>query len=59
LSDWVDDTTLTAEIPNDDFGDPANGIVKQLRVNYTMDGKEGFKTVRDGETLKIRKGWLR
>ena len=55
LADWVDDNTLTVDVPNDDFGDPANGIVKQLKVNYTFDGKEASKTVKDGETLKIKR----
>lgn len=55
LADWVDDNTLTADIPNDDFGDPANGIVKQLKVDYTFDGKEKSKTVKDGEILRIRR----
>ena len=53
LADWVEDNTLSVDIPNDDFGDPANGIVKQLKVDYTFDGKERSKTVSDSETLKI------
>jgi hypothetical protein len=53
VADWVDKNTLTVEIPNDDFGDPANGIVKQLKIDYTFDGKEKSKTVKDGKTLKI------
>ena len=55
VADWVDNNTLKVEIPNDDFGDPANGIVKQLKVNYTFNGKEGSKTVHDGETLNIKR----
>lgn len=58
LADWVEDSTLMVEIPNDFFGDPANGIVKQLKVDYTFDGKEKSKTVNDGETLKISKQWF-
>ena len=53
VADWVDNNTLKVEIPNDDFGDPANGIVKQLKVDYTFDGKEKSKTAKDGKTLKI------
>ena len=59
VADRVDNNTLKVEIPNDDFGDPANGIVKQLKVDYTYDGKVESKTVNDGETLKIRKPWFR
>jgi hypothetical protein len=55
VADWVDNNTLKVEIPNDDFGDPANGIVKQLKVDYTFDGKEKSKTAKDGETLKLLK----
>lgn len=55
LADWVDKNTLTVDIPNDDFGDPASGIVKQLKVDYTFDGKEESKTVNDGETLKLKR----
>ena len=58
LADWVYDNTLTVDVPHDDFGDPANGIVKQLKVDYTFDDKEKSKTVNDGETLKISKGWF-
>lgn len=53
VADWVDNSMLKIEIPNDDFGDPANGIVKQLKVDYTFDGKEKSKTAKDGKTLKI------
>lgn len=58
VADWVDNNMLKVEIPNDDFGDPANGIVKQLKVDYTFDGKEASKTVNDGDTLKISKRWF-
>jgi hypothetical protein len=53
VADWVDNNTLKVEIPNDDFGDPASGIVKQLKVDYTFDGKDKSKTAKDGKTLKI------
>jgi hypothetical protein len=53
VADWVDNNALKVEIPNDDFGDPASGIVKQLKVDYTFDGKEKSKTAKDGKTLKI------
>jgi hypothetical protein len=53
VADWVDKNTLKVEIPNEYFGDPANGIVKQLKVDYTFDGKEKSKMAKDGATLKI------
>ena len=33
--------------------DPAFGIPKELRVDYTLDGKPGRETVREGETLTL------
>ena len=32
-------------------GDPAFGQVKQLHVEFTLDGKPGAATVDEGETL--------
>jgi hypothetical protein len=55
LADWVDDNMLKVDVPDDALGDPANGIVKELKVDYTFDGKEKSKTVKDGETLKIKR----
>jgi hypothetical protein len=44
---------LTVAATNDNFGDPAFGIGKKLRVDYTIDGKAKSKTVAEGETLTI------
>ncbi len=38
---------------NDEFGDPAYGHLKQLRVEYTLDGKSGTMTVPEGETFTL------
>ena len=40
--------------------DPAPNIVKDLRVEYTLDGKDGVMTVVDGQTLTIgtAKPWI-
>jgi hypothetical protein len=39
-------------IGNDEMGgDPAPLIVKQLRIKYTLDGKSGSLTVREGKKL--------
>lgn len=54
VADWVEDS-LTVVATNDHFGDPADGIVKQLKVDYTLDGREASETVNEGDTLKIRK----
>lgn len=53
VAEKVDDDHLSIEATNDNFGDPAEGIVKKLKVDYTFDGKELSKTVNENETLTI------
>src|SRR5258706_2656507 len=53
VADMVLDDALSVEATNANFGDPADGIVKKLKVDYTFDGKEKSKTVDENETLKI------
>jgi hypothetical protein len=53
VSDRIKDDTLSIEATNDNFGDPAEGIVKKLKVDYTFDGKDKSKTVNENETLTI------
>ncbi len=38
---------------NGNFGDPAPGLVKKLRVEYTENGTPRSETVSEGETLKL------
>ncbi len=45
--------TLAIEASNDNFGDPANGHVKKLRVDYSVNGAKNSKTVPESETLTI------
>jgi len=45
--------TLAIEASNDNFGDPADGQVKKLRVDYKVNGAAASKTVDEGETLTI------
>jgi hypothetical protein len=49
----IQDDQLTIAASNDNFGDPASGIVKKLRVDYTFDGKDHSRTVSENETLTI------
>jgi hypothetical protein len=49
----VQKNSLSVKATNEAFGDPANGKVKKLRVDYTFDGKEKSKTVSENETLTI------
>jgi HEAT repeat protein len=42
---------LSIDASNDNFGDPANGRPKNLRVDYRAGGVAASKTVHEGETL--------
>jgi 6-phosphogluconate dehydrogenase (decarboxylating) len=53
VSDKIKDDALTVEATNENFGDPADGITKKLKVDYTFEGKEKSKTVSENETLTI------
>jgi hypothetical protein len=44
---------LAVVASNGNFGDPAFGTVKQLRIEYTLDGEQMEKAVRENETLAI------
>ncbi len=41
------------EASNGNFGDPAGGIVKKLRIDYTVDGVPCRQTVDEGETMAL------
>ena len=49
----VKSNILVVAASNDNFEDPASGITKQLRVDYTIDGIPGTKSVYENGTLKI------
>ena len=54
LSQLVRGGQLVVEAKNDVFGvDPAVNRVKELRVDYTLDGQPGHATVQEGETLTL------
>lgn len=44
---------LTVVASNDNFGDPAENIQKQLKIEYTLDGEKKDQTVTENETLTI------
>lgn len=44
---------LSVLVSNILFGDPAAGVVKQLKVEYKLDGKELEKIVGENETLVL------
>ena len=43
--------TLAVDASNDNFGDPANGHTKKLRIEYRVNGVTASKTVHEQETL--------
>ena len=53
VADMVKDNTLTVDASNDLFGDPADGAMKRLRVDYTLDGVSASKTVAEDQTLTL------
>lgn len=54
VTDWLEDA-LPIKATAEGFGDPANGIEKQLKVEYTLDGVEKTTTTEEGHLLKIGK----
>ena len=54
VSDWIEDS-LTVAATAENFGDPADGIEKQLKVDYTLDGVDKTMTLEEGQLLKIGK----
>ena len=52
--DWIEDS-LPVHANAENFGDPADGIEKQLKVDYTLDGVDKTLTIEEGQLLKIEK----
>ena len=54
VADLVRKNRLSVEAGNEQFGeDPASGVPKKLRVDYTFDGANKSKTVNEGQTLTV------
>jgi hypothetical protein len=53
LAAQVQDNALTVQATNALAGDPAQNVVKQMRVTYTYGDKQYSKTVNENETLRI------
>jgi HEAT repeat protein len=51
VAELVKAGALAVEASNGNFGDPANGIVKKLRVDYTVNGVLASKTVPENDSL--------
>jgi len=53
LTDIIQNDGLEVTVGDSSFGDPAFGKTKDLRVDYTFDGRKKSVTVQEGKTLKI------
>ena len=53
VSGMVQTNSLTITVNNADFGDPAAYEKKELKVDYTLNGKDESQTTDEGKTLKI------
>jgi hypothetical protein len=53
VAGMVSKDALKMDVNNDCFGDPAVEVGKKLRVDYTLNGNDGTKTVEEGKTLTI------
>jgi HEAT repeat protein len=53
VEEMVKAGSLTIDASNDNFGDPANGVQKKLRIEYSVEGRMDSKTVNEGETVTL------
>ena len=53
VAEMVKDGVLSVDATNENFTDPAEGIVKKLQVDYTFNGAAKSKSVEENETLTI------
>jgi hypothetical protein len=53
VAQLVRKNALSLKASNEMFGDPAGGVVKKLRVDYTLDGVDHSTTVSENHTLTI------
>jgi len=53
VAEMVKSGSLSIEASNSNFGDAAPGIVKELQVEFAVNGVTHVKTVREGETITL------
>lgn len=53
LAAAVSNNTLSIEASNGLAGDPAHGVVKELRVTYSLGGEEHSAVVPEGQVLRL------
>ncbi len=54
VTDWIEES-LPVHATAENFGDPADGIEKQLKVDYTLDGVDKTMTIEEGQVLKFKR----
>jgi len=53
VADAVKRGTTTVTASNSEFGDPAGGMVKQLRIDYQINGQKFSKTCAESATITL------
>jgi hypothetical protein len=53
VQEMVRDDALSVDATNDNFGDPIEGTVKKMKVDYLFDGVRKAKEVAENENLAI------
>jgi hypothetical protein len=53
LKGKLKDNSVEIEVSNDQFGDPASGVFKRLRVEYSIGNVKLAKSAYEGQTFKI------
>jgi len=56
VAKMVADGAASIEVSNSNFGDPAQGIVKQLEIEFTANGVTHTETVREGQSITLLVG---
>ena len=56
VAEMVKEGSLEIKASNDNFGDPAPGSPKKLRVTYAISGASTTRTVEESETLALTGG---
>ncbi len=56
VAKMVADGAVSIEASNSNLGDPAQGIVKQLQIEFTANGVTHTETVREGQTITLLVG---
>lgn len=56
VAEMVAAGAVSIEASNSNFGDPAQGVVKQLEIEFTANGVTHTETVREGQSITLLVG---